>query len=103
MNRHSEFFRALGDPVRLQLVQRLASGKSHTLSSLSDGLDLTRQGVRKHIQVLVDSDVIRIEASGRDKNVHLNRASLEQGRVFILELEKRWDDRLEALREFVEG
>ncbi|HEY4899096.1 MAG TPA: helix-turn-helix domain-containing protein [Candidatus Nanopelagicaceae bacterium] len=98
-----ELFRALGDPSRLEMMQRLSSGEPYTINSISHGLSITRQGARKHLQILADADLITLESKGRDTSVRLNRETLDEGKAFIIELEKRWDKRLEALRQFVDG
>lgn len=98
----AEVFRALGDPTRLELVRRLSSGAPHTISSVSQGLVISRQGARKHLQILADAHLVTLESHGRDTNVHLDRNTLEQGKAFIAELEQQWDARLEALRQFVD-
>lgn len=98
----TDFFKALGDPTRLEMVQRLSSGSSHTISTVSSELGISRQGARKHLQILAHAQVITLETKGRDTNVYLNRNTLEQGKAFIAELELRWDKRLNALRRFVE-
>lgn len=99
----TEVFRALGDPCRLEMIQRLASGDPYTINAISKGLEITRQGARKRLQILADADLITLESKGRDTSVRLNRDALEQGKAFIAELEQRWDNRLEALRQFVDG
>ncbi|MDB5170310.1 MAG: HTH-type transcriptional regulator [Candidatus Saccharibacteria bacterium] len=98
----TELFRALGDPTRLEMVRRLSSGAPHTITSVSSGLQISRQGARKHLQILADAEVIMLEPRGRDTGVRLDRDTLEQGKAFIAELELRWDTRLEALRSFVD-
>ena len=97
-----ELFRALGDPSRLEIVRRLSSGEPYTINSISKGLEITRQGARKHLQILADAHLIILESIGRDTRVRLDRETLEQGRAFIVELERRWEKRLEALRLFVD-
>ncbi|MEJ0014310.1 MAG: helix-turn-helix domain-containing protein [Actinomycetota bacterium] len=99
----TELFRALGDSSRLEMMHRLSSGDQYTIKSISKGLDITRQGARKHLQILVDADLITLESKGRDTSVRLNRDALDKGKAFIAELEARWDQRLEALRQFVDG
>ena len=99
----TETFKALGDPVRLEMVRRLSSGASFTVGGLSSGLGITRQGARKHLQVLTEAKLIILEPQGRETQVRLDRNSLDAARSFIVELEQRWDQRLEALRDFVEG
>jgi DNA-binding transcriptional ArsR family regulator len=98
----AEIFRALGDPLRLEMVQRLSNGKPCTITTVSSELGISRQGARKHLQVLVDAKLIVLEPKGRDVYVQLDRPALDQAKTFIAELELRWDRRLEALRSFVE-
>ena len=45
-------FAALGSATRLELVSRLSDGKEHSITALTEGLDLTRQATTKHLQVL---------------------------------------------------
>jgi DNA-binding transcriptional ArsR family regulator len=99
----AELFQALGDPTRLELVRRLSSGSPHTITTVTGGLKISRQGARKHLQVLADARLVRLEPKGRDTVVSLDRDRLGQGREFIAEIERRWDTRLEALRTFVGG
>lgn len=95
-------FRALGDPIRLEMVRRLASGAPHTISTVSSNLHISRQGARKHLQILADAKIIALKPKGRDTEVLLLRDTLDQGKSFISRLEHMWDTRLEALRTFVE-
>jgi len=99
----AELFKALGDPTRLEMVKRLSSGSSYTISSVSRELGITRQGARKHLQVLVSAHLVTLQPKGRDVLVQLDPVSLGVAKTFITELEQRWDRRLEALRDFVEG
>jgi DNA-binding transcriptional ArsR family regulator len=95
-------FNALGDPARIEMVRRLASGQPHPISVVSSGLGISRQGARKHLQVLVEANMVSLEPKGRDVLVHLSPQTLDHAKSFIAELERRWDTRLEALRRFVE-
>ena len=102
MTATAEIFRALGDPIRLEMVQRLRQGSRCTISVISEGLGITRQGAPKHLQVLADANVVALHPEGRDVVISLEPDALDQARQFITELESRWDTRLEALRKFVE-
>jgi DNA-binding transcriptional ArsR family regulator len=99
----AETFKALGNPVRLEMIKRLSDGSYYTVGGLSDGLGLTRQGARKHLQVLADVKLVSLQTSGRQIEVSLDPASLAVAKSFIADLELRWDKRLQALREFVES
>ena len=97
-----ELFRALGDPVRLEIVQRLSRQERWTINALSQGLGQTRQGVRRHIQALADVNLIRLEPKGREVLVALDPQGIAQAKAFIAQIEREWDRRLDALRQFVE-
>ena len=98
----AEIFRALGDPIRLEIVQRLTRSSRRTISAISEGLGVTRQGARKHLQVLADARIVALQPDGRDVLVSLEPETLDQAKLFIAEIERRWDSRLEVLRRFVE-
>lgn len=98
----AQVFRALGDPVRLEMVQRLSCGRRCTITTISEGLGITRQGARKHLQVLADAQVVVLQPEGRDVLVSLETECLDRAKLYIEELERGWDNKLEALRQFVE-
>jgi len=98
----AEIYKALGDPIRLEIVKRLAGGSRSTIGELSHNLGVTRQGARKQLQVLVSANVVRLIPKGRETHVELDASTLEIARKFIAELESQWDARLSALKNFVE-
>ncbi|CAN5189063.1 metalloregulator ArsR/SmtB family transcription factor [soil metagenome] len=98
----AEVFKALGDPIRLQMVQRLSGGSSYTITSVSTELGVTRQGARKHLNILEHAKLVVLEPRGRDVLVTLEPATLDTAKAFITTLEKQWVKRLDGLKEFVE-
>ncbi len=98
----AETFKALGDPIRLEMIERLSDGSRRSVGSLFDGLGLTRQGARKHLQVLADAELVTLEIKGRQTEVSLDPTTLASAKTFIAGLELQWDQRLVALRDFVE-
>ena len=99
----AKVFSALGDPVRLELVQRLISEPHQRISQVTEGLGLTRQGARRQLQVLVDADIVLLEPAGREVWVDVKRESLDPVKSFISKLERQWERRLEALKESIES
>jgi DNA-binding transcriptional ArsR family regulator len=98
----AQIYKALGDPVRLQMVQRLVEQSPLTLGEISRDLGVSRQGARKQIQVLVSANVVQLQPKGRQTEVTLDSASLRRAREFISRLEQQWDQRLLALKALVE-
>lgn len=65
-------FRALADPTRRLLLDRLLERDGQTLVELQSELDMTRFGVMKHLRVLEDANLIVVRRSGREKLHYLN-------------------------------
>lgn len=98
----AEIYKALGDPIRLEIVQRLSKKSACTIGELSTNLGVSRQGARKQLQVLVRANVVQLAQSGRETHVTLDTKALKVARSFIAGLESQWDERLQALKSFVE-
>ena len=91
-----EAFKALADPTRRQLLDRLYADNGQTLTELCVYLDMTRQAVTKHLLILEQANLIATVWRGREKLHYLNP-------VPIHEITKRWigkfeHGRLNALR-----
>lgn len=99
----AEIYKALGDPIRLEIVKRLSKQPSSTIGELSANLGVSRQGARKQLQVLVDANVVHLTQQGRETLATLDTGTLEVARRFISTLERQWDARLEALKKFTES
>ncbi len=98
----AQLFKALGDPVRLRMIESLSDGSVQTIGSLIQNTNLTRQGARKQMQVLASAGLIELKPTGREVQVSLNMRELEKGKIFIAKLEAQWDKRLMKLKEISE-
>jgi uncharacterized protein YndB with AHSA1/START domain/DNA-binding transcriptional ArsR family regulator len=66
-------FKALADPSRRRLLDRLYERDGQTLTELAEALPgMTRFGVMKHLRVLEDAGLVTTRRSGREKLHHLN-------------------------------
>jgi DNA-binding transcriptional ArsR family regulator len=84
-------FKALSDPTRRQLLDRLFERDGRTLTELESDLDMTRFGVMKHLRVLEDAGLVVTRRSGREKHHYLNP-------VPIRLVHDRWIDKYTELR-----
>jgi len=96
-------FAALGDPTRLELVSRLSGGNSHSISQLTDGLRLTRQGITKHLRVLEQAGLVGSIRVGRESHFTFKPGPIKQARSYLETVSTQWDDALSRLQRFVEG
>ena len=67
-----EVFKALADPSRRQLLDRLNERNGQSLRELCVGLDMTRQAVSKHLAVLESAGLIRAARHGRERLHYLD-------------------------------
>jgi DNA-binding transcriptional ArsR family regulator len=65
-------FKALADPTRRFLLDRLYKRDGRTLSELESELEMTRFGVMKHLRVLEDAGLVVTKRAGREKLHFLN-------------------------------
>ena len=73
-----EIFKALGDPSRRTLLDRLRERDGQSLTELESALGMTRFGVMKHLKVLEASGLVVSRKVGRFKYHYLNAAPLQE-------------------------
>jgi DNA-binding transcriptional ArsR family regulator len=72
MHDEDAVFKALADPTRRHLLDRLFERDGRTLSELESELAMTRFGVMKHLRVLEDAGLVVTKRAGREKHHFLN-------------------------------
>jgi DNA-binding transcriptional ArsR family regulator len=96
-------FAALGDRTRLGLVTRLSNGGPASIADLTEGTQVTRQAVTKHLQVLAGAGLTRSHRRGRERVWQLQPARLEAARRWLDDLSAQWDSSLSRLQAMVES
>jgi DNA-binding transcriptional ArsR family regulator len=84
-------FKALADPTRRFLLDRLFKRDGRTLTELESELEMTRFGVMKHLRVLEDAGLVVTRKVGREKLHYLNA-------VPIRLIHDRWIDKFTERR-----
>src|SRR5260370_7788454 len=70
-------FAALGDPTRLRVVARLCVDGPLSITRLSEGAEVTRQAITKHLHVLANAGLVRDHRHGRERIWELEPSRLE--------------------------
>lgn len=86
-----DVFRALADPSRRLLLDRLNARDGQSLRELSEGLDMARQSVSKHLAVLGAANLVTTLRRGREKLHYLNAEPIN-------EIAERWIHRYDRAR-----
>lgn len=90
-------FKALADPGRRKLMDRLHANDGQTLGELCRHLDMTRQGVTQHLAVLEGANLVAVVWRGREKLHFLNPVPLQE--IYERWIAKFERPRLKALRD----
>ena len=94
---------ALGDPMRLRLLDLLLERGEATASALAPALPNTRQGGAKHLAVLERSVLVVARRAGRELRFAVREDRLDQARRQMAQVAARWDERLVAIKRIAEG
>lgn len=95
-------FAALGDETRLALIARLSGGQPCSIMELTEGSQLTRQAITKHLRVLEEAGIVRSVRSGRESLFEFDPAPLREVKSYLDVVSQQWDLALSRLKDFVE-
>lgn len=102
MRNSAPVFAALGDETRLRIVARLAAGGALSTAKLTEGADITRQAITKHLEVLAEAGLVVGVRSGRERRWQLEPAPLVSARQVLERVSHRWDQAIARLHALVE-
>jgi len=76
-------FKALADPTRRLLLDRLHEQNGQTLRELCDRLDMARQSATQHLDILERANLVTVVRRGRERLHYINPGPIH-------EIEERW-------------
>jgi len=94
-------FRALGDPSRRVMLERLSKGPA-SVSELATPHAMSLAAVMQHLQLLEESGLIRTEKVGRVRTCTLEPRTLGAAERWVSERRSLWERRLDRLGELLE-
>jgi DNA-binding transcriptional ArsR family regulator len=95
-------FAALSDPVRRGVLEQLMRGDA-SVTVLAERFDMTLTGMRKHIGVLEQAQLVATEKVGRVRRCKLGPRRLEEEAAWIENYRQLWAARFDALDTVIEG
>ena len=97
-----ERFAALGDPTRLAIVDRLASGPK-SVTDLATPFEMRLPSLLQHLRILEASGVVTSTKAGRVRTYRLQAATLEETERWIAQRRTLWSERLDRLGGYLEA
>ncbi|MDR0253763.1 MAG: metalloregulator ArsR/SmtB family transcription factor [Brucellaceae bacterium] len=93
----SDIFKALADPTRRAVFEKLASGQMNA-SALREGMEISQPAMSQHLSVLRSAGLIREERQGRYVNYEVDPEGLALIAQWLAKYRAYWPARIDALK-----
>src|SRR3954452_3828477 len=97
-----DVFQAIADPTRRKLL-KLLSKEEMPVTSISEHFPISRTAVSKHLRVLAEAGLVKERKAGRETRYKLEPEPLHELKDWLQYFELFWENKLSALRLFVES
>jgi DNA-binding transcriptional ArsR family regulator len=95
-------FAALSDPTRRGVLERLGRGDA-TISELAEPAGITLTGMKKHVAVLEEAELVTTEKVGRSRHCRLGPRRLDEVETWIQSYKQMLVERLDRFGEMLES
>lgn len=91
-----DVFQAIADPTRRAIISLIAL-TAMTPNAIAENFDCSRQAISKHIQVLVECDVVKQTQQGREIYYELNVKKMKEIDKWLEQFRAIWENRFDNL------
>ena len=91
-----DIFQAIADPTRRAIVALIAL-QAMTPNALAEHFDTSRQAVSKHLQILIECDLIKQNQQGREIYYQLDVNKMKEIDTWLEQFRQIWEDRFNEL------
>jgi len=95
-----DVFRALADPTRRKVLERLAKGPA-SVSELAEPFDMKLPSFVQHLAVLERTGLVKSKKTGRVRVFRINPPRLRVAEDWLAEQRRLWEARLDQLDEYL--
>jgi DNA-binding transcriptional ArsR family regulator len=99
---HPDVFRAIADPTRRAILDRLRAGPA-AVNALAADFEQSRPAVSKHLRVLREAQLVTEQRAGRERLYQLRPAPLRQVAGWVEGYRAFWQMNLGSLKRYLEG
>lgn len=96
-------FASLSDPVRRDILQRLAQGMELSVSDIARAYDMTLAAISKHLKVLERANLIIKRRQGKQQLIQIHPLSLAEANEYLEHYKHLWEKRFEAMDKVLEA
>jgi len=98
-----DIFKAFADPTRRSILLMLCQ-KSDSVNNISEHFKMSRPAISKHIKILEEAELVKIqtdEKDGRQRNCFAQLEAMQEVHNYISNLENFWKQSLSGLGDFL--
>ncbi|MEL6557774.1 MAG: metalloregulator ArsR/SmtB family transcription factor [Bacteroidota bacterium] len=95
-----DVFQAIADPVRRDII-KLLSTRPLSVNEVAEQFEVSRPAISKHLKILKECGIIRIDQKGRERFCMIEPASLIPAFMWIEQYKKLWEDKIDAFEAYV--
>ncbi|WP_018157680.1 ArsR/SmtB family transcription factor [Demetria terragena] len=99
----AEILTCLADPTRRTILEVLSASAGMNAGEVATELDITRQGVMKHLRVLADAELVTSRRAGREVLYEVSPEPLRDTATWLLARADDWERQLGALKRAAEA
>ena len=92
---------ALADPTRRAVLERLGRG-SATISELAAASEMSLTGLKKHVAILEEAELVTTEKRGRTRHCYLGPRRLDDVTDWVEAYRRSWEDSFDRLDQIIQ-
>jgi DNA-binding transcriptional ArsR family regulator len=97
-----DVFQAIADPTRRMMLKLLAD-REMPIAAITECFPISRTAVNKHLHVLSEAGLVIRRKVGRETRYKLRSEPLVELKDWLEFFEQYWDEKLFALKKYVEA
>ncbi|MEH2180654.1 ArsR/SmtB family transcription factor [Nostoc sp.] len=97
----ADVFVAIADPTRRALLDLLRNGEQ-PVKELAQPFAMSLPAISQHLQILCEAGLVQMRKAGRQRFYRLNPEPLKQISEWIADYEQFWQEKLDALGNYLE-
>jgi len=101
MDLRRDVYQAIADPTRRDIIQ-LLTNQTLNLNALAGHFDISRPAISKHIKVLTECGIVKIQQKGRERYCRADLKKLKEVDKWLDNFRRFWNRKLDALGDFLE-
>ncbi len=93
-----DVFQAIADPTRRDIIG-LVSHQTLNVNELAENFDMSRPAVSKHLKILRECGLLKIQKKGRERYCHADLEKLGAIAIWVHQYRRFWNTSLDKLEE----